>query len=82
MEWNKFEGLSDSRLQPAYPFVEHESEYGWVLVATEYGDIHLASMVWEDHDDEVYYWADVCGEPVHDVTHWMPLPTLPKECKE
>lgn len=77
MKWNKCEGLSDPRLQPAYPYVEHESEYGWVLVCNEYEEISIACMVWEDHESEQYYWVTEGGEPIHEVTHWMPLPEAP-----
>lgn len=78
--WNKFEGLSDPRLQPAYPCVPHESEHGWVLVWSNFSSfVDIACLVWDDHEAGLWHWANQNGEEIHNVTHWMPLPEPPED---
>jgi hypothetical protein len=66
----------DTRLQPAYPFVEHEEGYGWVLV-WDGTQTRIACKVWDDDENNEWHWAADDGEWLDAITHWMPLPPPP-----
>jgi hypothetical protein len=80
MNWIKHDE-KDTRLRPTYPYVEHESEYGWVLgYHKREQNISILSKVWEDHEENLWKWCTEDGsffEP-DEITHWMPIPPPPE----
>ena len=51
---------------------------GWVLLASM-GSWKAHIGTWEDYNGRACWVKDGEGLPLHDITHWMPLPAPPQE---
>lgn len=76
-DWREFTE-DDPELQPAMPYVEHQSKYGWVLVWHDDAAV-IACRMFTDAESDEWIWVTESNDTIHNIKYWKPLPVGPNE---